>query len=158
MSCAIFSLLASLYLVANFRHDLWFNECANCVHLTWVSDKTVQCEIYDSRNKAFLACFIPVLYGYWPQFSAFRSDEMTFYPDLNRRHDILRNSCSIINPSDPNWCGLDLNSSPPGENGRHFADDIFRRISWTKSFVFWLKFHWSLFLRVWMSMTRHWFR
>ena len=29
-----------------------------------------------------------------------------------------------------------INSSPPGENGRHFADDIFRHISRLKSFVF----------------------
>ena len=30
--------------------------------------------------------------------------------------------------------------------------------SWMKSFVFLLKFHWTLFLRVQLTITRHWFR
>ena len=30
--------------------------------------------------------------------------------------------------------------------------------SWTKSFVIWLKLHWSLSLRVWLTTTEHWFR
>ena len=29
---------------------------------------------------------------------------------------------------------------------------------WMKSFVLWLKFHWSLFLRVKLAITQHWFR
>ena len=29
---------------------------------------------------------------------------------------------------------------------------------WMKWFVFWLKFHWSLFLRVQLTITQHWFR
>ena len=28
--------------------------------------------------------------------------------------------------------------------------------SWMKSLVFWLKFHWSLFLRVYLTITQHW--
>ena len=30
--------------------------------------------------------------------------------------------------------------------------------SWMKSFLFWLKFHWSLFLRVQLTVIQHWFR
>ena len=30
--------------------------------------------------------------------------------------------------------------------------------SWMKSFVFWFKFHWSLFLRDQLAITQHWFR
>ena len=30
--------------------------------------------------------------------------------------------------------------------------------SWTKSFVFWSEFHWSLFLRVQLTIFQHWFR
>ena len=30
--------------------------------------------------------------------------------------------------------------------------------SWMKSFVFWLKFHWSLFLKVQSTIFQHWFR
>ena len=29
---------------------------------------------------------------------------------------------------------------------------------WIKCFVFWLKFHWSLFLSVQLTITQHWFR
>ena len=29
--------------------------------------------------------------------------------------------------------------------------------SWMKSFVFWFKFHWNLFLRVQLTITQHWF-
>ena len=29
--------------------------------------------------------------------------------------------------------------------------------SWMKSFVFWLKFHWSLSLRVQLAISKHWF-
>ena len=35
-----------------------------------------------------------------------------------------------------------------------FSDAFF----WLKSFVFWLKFHWSLFPRVQLTTTQHWFR
>ena len=53
-----------------------------------------------------------------------------------------------------------LNSSPPGQNGCCFADDTFRSdaFSWMESSVFWLKFHWSLFLRVQLAITQYWFR
>ena len=30
--------------------------------------------------------------------------------------------------------------------------------SWKKSYVFWFEFHWSLFLRVQLTMCQHWFR
>ena len=30
--------------------------------------------------------------------------------------------------------------------------------SWRKSFLFWLKFHWTLFLWVHLTITQHWFR
>ena len=33
------------------------------------------------------------------------------------------------------------------QNGRHFADDIFKCISWLMMFELRLKFHWDLFLR-----------
>ena len=47
------------------------------------------------------------------------------------------------------------NTSPPGQSGRHFTDDTF---SWMKNFVVWLKFHWSLFVRVQLTIPQHWFR
>ena len=36
-----------------------------------------------------------------------------------------------------------VNSSPPEQNGRHFADDIFKCIFVTGKFVSWFKLHWS---------------
>ena len=51
----------------------------------------------------------------------------------------------------------DFNSSPRGQNGRHFADDIFRCIFLYVNFIFWLKCHWSLFLKVQLTIIRHWF-
>ena len=48
-----------------------------------------------------------------------------------------------------------LNSSRPGQNGRHFPDDIFKM-----HFHEWknLYFDWSLFLRVQLTIFQHWFR
>ena len=31
-------------------------------------------------------------------------------------------------------------------------------ISWMKSFVLWLKFYWSLFLKIQLTINQHWFR
>ena len=57
------------------------------------------------------------------------------------------NLAAITGTTIPRCCIF--NSSPPGQNGRHFTDDICSdAFSWMKSFVFWSKFHWSLFLRV----------
>ena len=50
-----------------------------------------------------------------------------------------------------------VNSSPPGQNGRHFADDIFTCI-FANEKSFWLKFHWSLFPMVQLIITQHCFR
>ena len=49
-------------------------------------------------------------------------------------------------------------SSPPGQNDRLFADDIFTCILVNNFFLFWLKFHWCLFLRVQLTITQYWFR
>ena len=51
-----------------------------------------------------------------------------------------------------------LNTLRPGQNGRHFADDMFKCIFWMKMFEFRLKFHWSLFLRVQLTIIQHCFR
>ena len=50
------------------------------------------------------------------------------------------------------WINIDLNryyiTLRPIQNGRHFADDLLKYILWMKIFIFRLKFHWNLFLRV----------
>ena len=45
-----------------------------------------------------------------------------------------------------------------GRNVSHFADDIFRCIFVNEQFGFFIKFHWSLLLRVQLTITQHWFR
>ena len=52
-----------------------------------------------------------------------------------------------------------FNSSSPGRNGHHFADDNFKWIFVNENFVlFWSQFHWSLFLKFQLTITQHWFR
>ena len=47
----------------------------------------------------------------------------------------------------------DFTSSHPGQNGHHFANNIFRCIFVNESSVFWFKFHWSLFPRNQLKIT-----
>ena len=51
-----------------------------------------------------------------------------------------------------------LNTLRPKQNGRHFTDDTFKRIFLNEMFEFRLKFHWSLFLRVQLTIFQQWFR
>ena len=51
-----------------------------------------------------------------------------------------------------------INSSPPGQNGRHFTNVFIRCIFVNENLVFWLKFHWSLFVMFQLTITQHWFR
>ena len=48
-----------------------------------------------------------------------------------------------------------VNSSPPGQNGRHFADNIFSCIFTNEKFCILKKNHLSLFLRVQLTITQH---
>ena len=43
------------------------------------------------------------------------------------------------------------------QNGRNFAH-IFQCISLNEKYEFWLIFHWSLFLRIQLTIFQHWFR
>ena len=69
------------------------------------------------------------------------------------------------------WMSLDLayqvdigslhllvNSSPSGQNGRHFTDDIFKFIFLNENLEFWFNFHWNLFLKAQLTINQHWFR
>ena len=59
-------------------------------------------------------------------------------------------------------CGSRLksvNTLRPRQNGRRFADDIFgMHFNEWKDMKFWLRFHRSLFLRVYLTIVQHWFR
>ena len=79
------------------------------------------------------------------------------FPPMSYSHQARVTVCihTVDMPTMTSW--KLINSSPPGQNGGHFADDTFRRI-FMKSFIFWLKFHWSLFVSVQLTLPQHWFR
>ena len=51
-----------------------------------------------------------------------------------------------------------LTDLPLDKMAANLADDIFIAIFMNKNIVFWLKFHWSLFLGVQLTIGQHWFR
>ena len=53
---------------------------------------------------------------------------------------------------------LQFDSLRPRQNGRHIADDIFKCISFFENVWIPIKFHWSLFPRVQLTIFQHWFR
>ena len=50
-----------------------------------------------------------------------------------------------------------FNTLRPKQNGRHSPDDILNAFSWTKIYEFRLKFHWSSFLGVQLTISQYWF-
>ena len=55
-----------------------------------------------------------------------------------------------------NYWRLFVNTLKPKQNGRHFADDIFTYVfSWIKMYGFQLRFHWSFFLWVQLTIFKH---
>ena len=75
-------------------------------------------------------------------------------------------TCCHLGQDDPGLClsyciseTQRVNSSPRWTKWPPFSQKIFSdAFSWMKSFVFLLKFHLSLFLRVQLTITQHWFR
>ena len=53
---------------------------------------------------------------------------------------------------------LTINTLRPRQNGRHFQTTFSNVFSWMKMYEFRLKFHWTLFLRVQLTISQHWFR
>ena len=53
-----------------------------------------------------------------------------------------------------------INSSPPGQNGRHSAcqTTFLNAFSWMKMTESQFKFHWNLFPGVQLTISQHWFR
>ena len=47
--------------------------------------------------------------------------------------------------------------SSPEQNGRHFANYIFKCLFFNKNIIFWLEFFKSLFASVWLTIPQHWF-
>ena len=72
-------------------------------------------------------------------------------PNAARRYQWIRNKCHF-----GLWGAKVI--SPLGQNGPDFANIFSDAFSWTKNFVYWLKCHWSLFLRVQLTITQYWFR
>ena len=60
----------------------------------------------------------------------------------------------LINSLAPGGCSCNLNSSPPGQNGRHFADDMFKCIFLNENF--WISNKISLKYVPWDLMNTMW--
>ena len=57
------------------------------------------------------------------------------------------------------WDNTKLLTHLPLEKIAAISQTIFSdAFSWMKNFVFWLKFHWYLFLRIQLTISQHWFR
>ena len=59
---------------------------------------------------------------------------------------------------DIEWYETHLNSSPLDKMATILQTTFSNAFASMKSFVFWFKFHWSLFLRVQLTISQHWFR
>ena len=55
------------------------------------------------------------------------------------------------------WPHKWMNSSLPQQNGRHFANYLFKCIFVNKKFCMSIKFDWRLILMVQMTITQYWF-
>ena len=51
-----------------------------------------------------------------------------------------------------------FNSSPPGQNDRLIAEDIFKRIFMNENFFIMIKIWMKIFLNLQLAITQHWFR
>ena len=120
-------------------------------------------------NLAVISVF--VLLRCLPNFSDWKTITTNLPPSrLARSHSILKQ------PSGPDWglniklldlqcmCDWDmtplhlaLNTLRSRQNGRRFADDTFKCIFLNEN-EFRLRFHWTLFLRVQLTIIQHWFR
>ena len=70
----------------------------------------------------------------------------------------VQQCCGVI---DGSWYlnRCSRNSSPPWIKWPPIWQTIFSdAFSWMKSFLFWLKFHWSLFVRIQLTISQYWFR
>ena len=65
---------------------------------------------------------------------------------------------SFVTSRHKQWCQDSFNTLRQRQNGHHFSDDVFKCFSWMKMYKFWLRFHWSLFPRVQLTIFQHLFR
>ena len=55
------------------------------------------------------------------------------------------------------WCPNTINTLRPRQDGDIFRTTFSNAFYWMKMFEFGLKYHWSLFLRVQLTISQHWF-
>ena len=112
---------------------------------------------YDKKCERIIDAlrFIQLLIYYWHRL--FCKVHMTF--------DLWLHTTFLTNLPWHKWHSLVfcvyINSSHPGQNGHHFADDSFKCICMNeKGFVVSsrFQFHWSVFPRVQLTIRPHWFR
>ena len=79
-----------------------------------------------------------------------------------RQVRVIMSQCLVVEkearqPQGNTW-NRSLTHLPLGQNGHHFADDVFNSIYVNDKFCILIKCHWSLFLRVQLTITQNWFR
>ena len=82
---------------------------------------------------------------------------LSLYAPVAATHRPRLNDLAIITHWPPREV-IVINTLRPRQNGRHFADDTFKRIFMNEMLEFRLKFHWCLFLRVQLTTFQRWFR
>ena len=88
--------------------------------------------------------------SFYKQFVS-RSNEWFTLTTIPRNLKNVHNLCVFNSPPAP------TPPPPPGQNGHNFADDIFRCIFMNERFCILSKFNWSLFPRIQLKITQHWF-
>ena len=79
----------------------------------------------------------------------FKRSSTSKYQVLNNLHQVPSTSTLL----DPNPDTL-----RPGQDGCQFPDNFFKRIFLNKNVRIYIEFHWSLFLRVQLTIFQYWFR
>ena len=103
----------------------------------------------------------------WPQMGPMLAP-WTLLSGSVASHNNARNSANCVNIYWDRLCHkcrggwsartTSLTLLPLNKNGRHFSGDIFICIFVNEMFACWLKSHWSLFLRVQLTLAQHCFR
>ena len=66
---------------------------------------------------------------------------------------------SWSNPESWSWTHpKPLDTLRPEQNGRNFAENIFKCLLWMKIFESWFKCHWGLLVRAKLTGNHHWFK
>ena len=129
----------------------FFRPCLDCWHLTWLGTVTHHGHKSHGNNVGFWLgkdqCLHPVTQGNWsiPTIPSLGDFQVTYL-------------CLDIQLSHISSCLQYLTHLPLDKMAAISQATFSDAFLWMKSFVYWLKFHWSLFLGFELPIFQHWFR